>query len=176
MLFCPANRPDRYGKAVARADVVIFDLEDAVAPDNKESARRQLADSLDQYADQAVVRVNAADSPWFVDDVAMLRDVGHQVVMLPKVERPTDLDAVADLEVIAICETAAGVLASPSIAAHDACEALMWGSEDLIADLEGRRSRRDDGRYYPLVEQARSTVRLAASAAGKRTSVAETGR
>lgn len=167
LLFCPADRPDRYEKAAARADVVIFDLEDAVGPEAKDEARRTLARALPAYSTNAVVRINQPGSPWFAADADMLRTVGHAAVMVPKVERRSDLDAVSDLEAVAICETAAGVVHSFDIASHGACRGLMWGSEDLIADLGGRRSRADDGSYYPLVEQARSTVRLAAAAAGK---------
>lgn len=167
LLFCPADRPDRYAKAADRADAVILDLEDAVAAEAKDAARRAVATALPTLGANVLVRVNAADTPWFVDDVAMLRAEGHRAVMLPKAGSPDDLDGLEDFQVLAICETAAGVLAAPAIARHAACAALMWGGEDLIADLGGRSSRNAQGRYYPVVEHARFTVLLAAAAAGK---------
>lgn len=167
LLFCPADRPDRYAKAAERADAVLLDLEDAVAPDAKDTARDAVAAALPTLGGRVLVRVNAADTPWFADDVAMLRAAGHRAVMLPKVVAPQDLDGLEGFEVLAICETAAGVLAAPAIARHDCCTALMWGGEDLIADLGGRASRDAQRRYYPVVEHARSTVLLAAAAAGK---------
>ena len=167
LLFCPADRPDRYDKAVDRADTVILDLEDAVSPAAKDGARQAVAAALPRLGPDVLVRVNAADTPWFADDIAMLRAAGHLAVMLPKVDSPADLDPLDGFRVLAICETAAGVLAAPAIARHTACAAIMWGGEDLIADLGGRSSRNPAGRYYPLVEHARFTVLLAAGAAGK---------
>lgn len=167
LLFCPADRPDRYDKAAARADTVILDLEDAVSPAAKDGARQAVAAALPRLGRDVLVRVNAADTPWFTEDIAMLRAAGHPAVMLPKVGSPGDLDRLDGFRVLAICETAAGVLAAPAIAAHPACTAIMWGGEDLIADLGGRSSRDAAGRYYPVVEHARFTVLLAAGAAGK---------
>jgi citrate lyase subunit beta/citryl-CoA lyase len=167
LLFCPADRPDRYDKAVARTDTVILDLEDAVLPAAKDAARQAVAAALPRLGADVLVRVNAADTPWFADDLDMLRAAGHLAVMLPKVGSADDLHGLAGFRVLAICETAAGVLAAPAIADHPACTSIMWGGEDLIADLGGRSSRNAAGRYYPLVEHARFTVLLAAGAAGK---------
>ena len=167
LLFCPADRPDRFDKAAQRADTVILDLEDAVAPAAKVAARQAVADALPRLGADTFVRINGADTPWFADDIAMLRAAAHVAVMLPKAGSPADLDPLDGFRVLAICETATGVLAAPAIAEHAACTAIMWGGEDLIADLGGRSSRNAQGRYYPLVEHARFTVLLAAGAAGK---------
>lgn len=167
LLFCPADRPDRFDKAAERADTVILDLEDAVAPDGKATARDEVSAALKRLPADTFVRINAADTEWFAADVAMLRAAGHARVMLPKAESPGDLDPLDGFQVLAICETAAGVLNAPAIASHPACTAIMWGGEDLIADLGGRRSRNRTGRYYPVVEHARLIVLLAAAAAGK---------
>ena len=166
LLFCPGDRPERFAKAAERSDTVILDLEDAVGPDAKTGARAAVEAALPGLG-TAVVRVNAVDTAWFDDDLAMLRRVGHRRVMLPKASGPSDLDALEGQRVIALCESATGVLGAPAIAAHPVCEAVMWGGEDLVADLGGRRSRGDDGRYHPVVEHARLTVLLAAGAAGK---------
>jgi citrate lyase subunit beta/citryl-CoA lyase len=167
LLFCPADRPDRFEKAVERSDTVILDLEDAVAPDRKAAAREAVSAALPQLPPDTFVRINAADTEWFADDVAMLRAAGHAWVMLPKATSPDDLDPLDGFRVLPICETAAGVLNAPAIARHTECAAIMWGGDDLIADLGGRRSRNAQGRYYPVVEHARLTVLLAAAAAGK---------
>jgi citrate lyase subunit beta/citryl-CoA lyase len=167
LLFCPGDRPDRFQKAAQRSDTVILDLEDAVAPDAKATAREAVSAALPQLPPDTFVRINAADTEWFADDVAMLRAAGHAWVMLPKATSPGDLDALDGFRVLPICETAAGVLDAPAIAGHPACAAIMWGGDDLIADLGGRRSRDAQGRYYPVVEHARLTVLLAAAATGK---------
>lgn len=167
LLFCPADRPERFEKAAERSDTVILDLEDAVAPDGKAAAREAVSAALPQLPRDTFVRINAADTEWFADDVAMLRAAGHASVMLPKATSPHDLDSLDGFRVLPICETAAGVLNAPAIARHTSCAAIMWGGDDLIADLGGRRSRNAQGRYYPVVEHARLTVLLAAAAAGK---------
>lgn len=167
LLFCPADRSDRFVKAAERADTVIYDLEDAVGPDGKGAARQELERFLAAEHPTAVVRINDAATPWHAVDLAMLRRVGHHSVMVPKVSGPQDLDGLEGFEVVALCETARGIVRSASIAEHPVCRALMWGGEDLVADLGGFRSRNGAGRYHSVVEQARSTTLLAAASAGK---------
>ena len=71
LLFCPGDRPDRFGKAVAAADAVILDLEDAVAPENKNRARNEVARTLrDLDPSRTIVRINAVGTPWHEGDVA----------------------------------------------------------------------------------------------------------
>lgn len=166
LLFCPADRPDRYLKASARADTVILDLEDAVGPDQKTSARDAVRAGLGALPEQTFVRVNAVDTPWFADDVAMLREAGHRNLMLPKAGSPRDLDGLDSFHVLVICESAEGILNAVELARHPSCAAIMWGGEDLIASLGGRSSRDAEGRYYPVVQHARLTVLLAAAASG----------
>jgi citrate lyase subunit beta / citryl-CoA lyase len=167
LLFCPADRPDRYAKATAAADTVILDLEDAVAPADKPAARRALADSaLDP--ETTVVRVNPADSVDFALDVDAVAATGYRTVMLAKAESAAQLDRLpAGWRVIALCETAAGVVHAPEIARHPSVIALMWGAEDLVASIGGRSSRRDDGSYRDVARVARAQVLLAAGAAGR---------
>ncbi|QOR72029.1 CoA ester lyase [Ruania alkalisoli] len=172
LLFCPADRPDRFTKAAERADGVILDLEDAVAADARAAARRALeAHPLDP--DRTIVRVNAADSPEHVADVDAVRSAGYQRVMLAKACSPADLTGLEGLQVIALCETARGVLAAPEIAAEDSVVGLMWGAEDLMASLGGTSSRFSVSTsgvaapYRPVARHARSRVLLAAGAYGK---------
>lgn len=166
MLFCPGDRPDRFAKAAARADMVILDLEDAVAPDGKDHARALVTGALaDMDPDQTIVRVNAPGTPWFDADLAALDATPARMIMLPKTARAQDVTACGRFEVIALCETAAGVLHAEAIATAPNCAALLWGGEDLMADLGGRSSRRADGTYHPVVQHARTSVLLAAAAA-----------
>ncbi|MFD4420494.1 HpcH/HpaI aldolase/citrate lyase family protein [Agromyces sp. NPDC058484] len=163
MLFCPADRPDRFEKAFERADAVILDLEDAVADDGKHAARLALiASSLDP--DRVIVRVNPASTPHFAEDVAAIAATGYRTVMLAKCEGTADLIELEDFEVVALCETARGVLAAAEIAAIPNVSGLMWGAEDLVASLGGSSSRHPDGRYRDVATHARSRVLLAAAA------------
>jgi len=162
-LFCPADRPERYGKAAERADVVILDLEDAVAQDTKHQARQWVGESALDPA-RTLVRVNAADSPHFAEDLAMVRTSGYTQVMLPKAEDPRVLTELEGLRVYTLIETARGVLAAEDLAAHPAVHGLMWGAEDLVASLGGTSSRRADGGYRQVAVHARARVLLAARA------------
>ncbi|WP_349864327.1 CoA ester lyase [Leifsonia sp. WHRI 6310E] len=165
LLFCPADRPDRYAKALDRADAVILDLEDAVDPARRPAAREALAASRLDPA-RVIVRVNPAGSSDHDADLAALELTPYRAVMLPKAERATDLAAFDGLAVIALCETAAGVLAAPELARARNVLALMWGAEDLVASLGGTSSRHADGTYRDVARHARSAVLLAAGAAG----------
>jgi citrate lyase subunit beta/citryl-CoA lyase len=161
LLFCPADRPDRFAKALERADAVILDLEDAVAPENRAAAREALgAAELDPA--RVIVRVNEVGSPdWDADLAAAAR---FPTIMVPKADRRL-LDAMpSGVDVIALCESATGVVAAPELATR--VSALMWGAEDLVASLGGTSSRHTDGSYRDVVRTARANVLLAAGAAG----------
>lgn len=166
LLFCPADRPDRYAKALGRADAVILDLEDAVDPPARGAARVALV-AHPLPIDRTIVRVNPADSDDFADDLAALAACDYRTVMLPKTSSVEQLDALDGYEVIALCETAAGVVAATQIAAHRNVVALMWGAEDLLASLGGTSSRLPGGGYRDVARHARSAVLLAAAANGK---------
>lgn len=171
LLFCPGDRPDRFLKAAQRADRGILDLEDAVGPGEKERARNEVITALPALDERTIVRINATDTPWHDADIAALRQLRSDsaispLVMLPKAVSCDQLAELEDFDVIALCETAEGIVNAAQIAAAPNCVALFWGGEDLIADLGGRHSRDTSGHYYPLVEQARSTVLLAAAARG----------
>lgn len=167
LLFCPGDRPERVDKALAAADAVILDLEDAVAPENKAVARQHVVDALTRLDHASVmVRVNAAGSAWHEDDLRALAPFPDLVLMLPMAETAAAVEALHPHPVVALCETARGVLAAPDIAAAAGCVGVMWGSEDLVADLGGRRGRAPHGGYWPAVEEARTRVLYAARAAG----------
>lgn len=165
LLFCPADRPERYEKALERADAVILDLEDAVAAPAKPAARRALVEQpLDP--ERVIVRLNPAASGELEADLEALAGTEYRTVMLAKCEETADLVGLDALEVIALCETARGVLAAGELAALAPVIALMWGAEDLVASLGGTSSRFPDGRYRDVARHARSQVRLAAAAHG----------
>nr|WP_222132017.1 CoA ester lyase [Pseudonocardia sp. C8] len=167
LLFCPGTRPDRFAKAAAAADTVVIDLEDAVAPDDKDEARAlALAELSELDPDAVLVRINAPGTPWHDDDVAALAAYPRVPVMLPMADLAADVEELAPRPVVALCETARGVLAAPAIADAPNCVGLMWGSEDLVADLGGRPGRTPDGGYRPAVEEARTRILYAARAAG----------
>lgn len=165
-LFCPADRPDRFSKAAAAADVVIIDLEDGVAPPGRETARAALlAATLDP--DRTVVRINPVGSPDHSRDVAALKTSQYRTVMLAKAEGAEQVASLAPWRVIALCETPKGVLAASEMAAVDCVDMLMWGAEDLVAAIGGESSRDEQGRYRGVAQHARASVLLAAAAAGK---------
>ena len=162
LLFCPADRPDRYAKAAARADTVILDLEDAVNPDDKPSARRSLVDvPLDPA--RTIVRVN----PDVDDDLRALARTPYRTLMLAKTSSADDVRPLEGYEVVALIETASGVVNVASIAAEPNVVGLMWGAEDLVASLGGTSSRGPSGAYRDVARHARSAVLLAAGAHGK---------
>ena len=165
LLFCPADRPDRFAKAAERADAVIIDLEDAVAPERKSAARDALlSHPLDP--ERTIVRVNAWGSPYFADDIVALAHTRYRTVMVAKVESAEQVSGLERYSLVALVETAAGVVHAAEIAAEAHVVALMWGAEDLVASLGGTSSRHSDGAYRDVARHARSTVLVAAAAAG----------
>ena len=167
LLFCPADRPDRYASAATRADAAIIDLEDAVLPGARASARIALA-SADLDPVTTIVRINPLGTDDAEDDLRALADTAVRWVMVAKAEEASSFDAVDErFRAIALCETARGVESAPEIARHPRVAALMWGAEDLVASLGGMSSRRSDGGYRDVARLARARVLLAAGAAGK---------
>jgi citrate lyase subunit beta / citryl-CoA lyase len=163
-LFCPADRPERFAKAAAVADVVILDLEDGTAPDRLGMAREAVANARLDRA-QTVIRVHARPDPEHTEDLDAVVAGGFRTVMLAKTETRAEAESLARFEVIALCETPLGVVNAPTIAAAPNVSALMWGAEDLTAALGGSASRDRNGGYLDLARHARAAVLLAAGAA-----------
>ena len=165
LLFCPADRPDRYAKALDRADAVILDLEDAVAAGARPAAREAIvASDLDPA--RVIVRVNELGTEDWAADLAALAGTGYRTLMVPKADAGLAGQLPLGFSAIALCESAAGVVAAPVLAASAGVVALMWGAEDLVASLGGTSSRRADGGYRDIARVARANVLLAAGAAG----------
>ncbi|WP_128904419.1 HpcH/HpaI aldolase/citrate lyase family protein [Halorubrum amylolyticum] len=185
LLFSPGDRSELMRKAPgAGADVICFDLEDAVAPDRKaearESVRAVLADPDFDPDAEVCVRLTAATPAADLDALVGAGKEGGSgsddaegslrldAVMLPKVESAARVEEAASLcadrgldpAVFALVETASGVLSAEPIAAAPATDALVFGAEDLAADVGATRT--DEGTE---VLYAREHVVLAAGAA-----------
>lgn len=167
LLFVPGSRPDRFDKAVASgADLVVVDLEDAVAGPGKDAARTALADWLDASPPElaVAVRVNALGSEHHEDDVAALAGRrGLCAVLVPMAEDPSGLSALAErlgeaVDVVALVETALGLHRVHELACAPGVRRLALGHLDLAADLG---SSTDD----TAMLMARSTLVLASRVA-----------
>ena len=157
-LFVPGNRPERFSKARdSGADVVILDLEDAVAPADKAAARRaiQVACSARAEGVPAIVRMNPPSSAFGAEDLAWLPAVHHGLaaVMVPKAESAADLQAVSraapGIPLLPLIESAAGWAALADIAAHPSVVRLVLGHIDFQADT-GLRCSEDERELDPL--------------------------
>ncbi|WP_067699897.1 HpcH/HpaI aldolase/citrate lyase family protein [Nocardia jejuensis] len=165
-LFCPADRPERYGKALAAADVVIIDLEDGVAEADKAAARTALIETpLDP--ERTVIRVNAAGTLEHMLDLDALVRTEYRRIMLPKCESAEQITRLAEYEVIALVESPLGALAVGRAVMVRNAIGVMWGAEDLLAALGGNSSRHADGGYRDVALHVRSQSLLAAKAYGK---------
>ena len=144
VLYIPGSNARALEKARGlAADAIIFDLEDAVAPAEKPAARETLRAALAQdYGGRArIVRINGLDTEWGRDDAAAFA-TGADAVLIPKVNSPADLDAVAaltgDTPLWAMMETAAGMLNAAAIAAHPRLAGMVMGTNDLAKELHTR--------------------------------------
>lgn len=149
VLYIPAANARAMEKARGlAADAIIFDLEDAVAPDAKAAARDALAQALTQdYGPRArIVRINALSTTWGADDASACAGLDIDAVLIPKVDGPDDLDRVAalipDTPLWAMMETPLGMLNAAAIAAHPRLAGMVMGTNDLAKDL-GSRFRAD---------------------------------
>lgn len=164
-LFVPASKPALFAKAEAsEADAVILDLEDAVAPDEKATARQAvLSNELSQKP--VIIRINSTSSPWFTDDLAALRGAHSDAVMLPKAERAADVAHIIksigrDIPVIALIESAKGLAALSDILSDPHVVGLAIGTLDLALDLDCAPD------FEPLL-MARSEMILRSRLAGR---------
>lgn len=144
-LFVPGTRPDRFAKALASgADCIVLDLEDAVAPEDKNRARDAIAHwlSISSAGDRAraVVRINDAASGYFAEDLRALQACGCAQVLLPKAEEVAQVAAVAaalpDARVLPLVESARGVDRVNDLAAAPGVARLVFGTLDFALDLD----------------------------------------
>lgn len=128
------------------ADTLILDLEDAVAPDAKDTARAQVVDAVKTGGygvREVIVRVNGLDTPWGADDLSAIKGIGVDGVLVPKVNGPGDIDAAAQLlqdePVWAMMETPAAMFAAQEIARHPLLCVMVMGTNDLVKELKAAR-------------------------------------
>ena len=182
MLFLPGNNPNMLinGNCLG-ADAVIFDLEDAVSPDEKDAARILVRNTM-RYMDfrgcEIIVRINSIDTPYWQKDLDAILPYGPGLILLPKTGSAADVlaadqymtqveeklgMAAGTVGLMPLIETAMGVENAFAIAsATSRVKALFLGAEDLTADLQCKRTK--EGRE---IEYARTRLVVAARAAGR---------
>ena len=146
VLYIPASKERALDKARGLAvDAIIFDLEDAVTPEEKDASRAVLAKAIADggYGNRArIVRINGFDTPWGKADAEAVREMDVDAVLLPKVNSAADLDALAeitgDLPIWAMMETPRGMLRAAEIAAHPKLQGMVMGTNDLAKELQTR--------------------------------------
>lgn len=192
-LFVPGDSEKKLAKVPGcGADVVIVDLEDAVAPEAKAGARSMARDFLASHATRVAagagfarwVRINALDTPLWRDDLHMVMAGRPDGIMVPKASGPDQLQHLAaelyELEgrngvpsgstriLPLVSETAAAALTIPTYVASPLTRltGLTWGAEDLSAAIGATRKRDDRGRWTDAFRMVRATVLLTAHARG----------
>jgi citrate lyase subunit beta/citryl-CoA lyase len=181
LLFVPGSAPARFDRArEAGADTVLFDLEDAVAPEEKARAREHVAAALRAGGfgeTEAAVRVNAPSTPHFVADLEAVVAAGARTVMLPKTEGGEDLRTVADtlaalerrlgivaergVRLLALVETATGLANAIALAqASPRVDALCFGHVDFALDMQ----LDDPDASVGVIHHARCALAIAARA------------
>lgn len=138
LLFVPGDRPERFAKATASgADGIILDLEDAVTPVNKAVARGHVAAWL-SHRNTAAVRVNAVTTPWFAADLEAVREYSCAII-LPKASVEAVASVTTELgdraRIVALVETAAGVVDAVSICRAPNVIRAAFGSIDLSTEV-----------------------------------------
>lgn len=184
-LFAPGDSERKMEKATASAcDIVLFDLEDAVAPENKPTARTMVADFLKANADKRDrlwVRINPLDGPHTLTDLAAIMPSLPGGIMLPKARGRADVElldhylsafeAAAGAEIgstkviVLVTETAEAMFTTGDYKGAPRVVALSWGAEDLADSIGAAENRNPDGSYAFTYELARSLCLLGAAAA-----------
>jgi len=155
LLYIPGSKERALEKAMTLpADGIIFDLEDAVAVDEKSNARALVADTLvnRDYGNRAlIVRINGYETDWFNDDLDAICAIGPQAILLPKVNNGADIEWLAeyldkhpkchDTAIWAMMETPMGVLNAQEIAAASTrLQGMVLGTNDLVKDMGARHT------------------------------------
>lgn len=182
LLFLPGNNPNMLGNGdILGSDAIIFDLEDAVAPDEKDAARilvRNALKALDYSKVQVIIRINAVDEmDYWKADLDEIIPLAPDYIMPPKVSDDDYIETIADymtkvekrhgmekgtVKLLPLIETAIGLENAFDIATADKRVAAMFlGAEDLTADLQCARTKEGTEIFY-----ARSRMVAAARAAG----------
>lgn len=180
LLFVPGNNPGMLvNSPVFGSDSVIFDLEDAVSPAEKDTARLLVKNALEtiNYGDiEIVVRVNGNDTPFWKEDLKTILPQNPDCIMPPKIQCKDDVEQFdeyistieekegfsrGEIKLIPLIETALGVENAYEIAsASDRVVAIFLGAEDLTANLGAKRTKAGEEIFY-----SRSRIVVAAKAA-----------
>lgn len=145
ILFVPGSRPERFSKAsAAGSGLVIIDLEDAVGPADKETAREAALKRIAEDSETFAIRINGVMTPEGIRDLATLTtsDVLPQTLMVPMVESATELDIIAAAlgercpSLIPLIETPRGLRSALEIVSHEKVSALMFGGADFSGELQ----------------------------------------
>lgn len=189
LLFVPADSERKLSKSLASpADVLILDLEDAVADSRKRIAREMAAAHLVAHgpasAARLYVRINPLDTPHALADLAAVVGPGLAGILLPKIQGAAELQRLSIM--LDVLEVRAGLgpgsvrmipvatetgqamlnLGTLGLTALPRLEAVTWGAEDLAAAVGALSNREEDGRYSPLFDMAANVCLCAAAAAG----------
>jgi citrate lyase subunit beta/citryl-CoA lyase len=185
-LFAPGDSEKKMAKATnGPADIVLIDLEDAVAPENKAQARVMVRDFINANAGERArlwVRINPLDGPFALGDLAAVMPSRPGGIMLPKVNGRADVERLdhylSALEVAngidqgstrvipLITETAEAMFHTGDYKGAPRIAALTWGAEDLADSIGAGSNLNPDGSYSFTFELARSLCLLGAAAAG----------
>ena len=185
-LFAPGDSEKKMTKAMeGSADIVLLDLEDAVAPESKEAARPMVHDFIKANPEQRHrlwVRINPFDGEWTLGDLAAIMPARPGGIMLPKVYGRAEVEkldhCLSALEVangleegstpviVLITETAEAMFHTGDYKGAPRVVALTWGAEDLADSLGANSNKNDDGSYTFAYELARTLTLMGAAAAG----------
>ncbi len=185
-LFAPGDSEKKMAKAAdSAADIVLFDLEDAVAAENKPAARqlvRAMLESRHEGRSRLWVRVNPLDGAWTLEDLAAVMPARPGGIMLPKANGRQDVELLdhylsalevangieqGSTPVIAlVTETAESMFHTGSYKGAARLVAMSWGAEDLADSIGAASNRNPDGSYGFTYELARSLCLLGAASAG----------
>ncbi|MFV0645041.1 MAG: HpcH/HpaI aldolase/citrate lyase family protein [Sphingomonadaceae bacterium] len=185
-LFAPGDSEKKMtGATAGGADIVIFDLEDAVAVENKPLARQMVHDFLaaqTEGKERLFVRINPLDGPYTLEDLAAIMPARPGGIMLPKAYGRQDVEALdkylSALEVangieqgatpviVLVTETAEGMFHTGDYKGAPRVIALTWGAEDLADSIGASSNTNADGSYSFTYEMARSLCLLGAATAG----------
>lgn len=182
-LYVPGDDSRKLEKATsADADIVVLDLEDAVAADRKAAGRdavRGALDAFDYGRSRRYVRLNAATTPHWRADIEATIEAGPDGYVLAKASRPDDVRRVADairelaasaeaphLAVIVTEDVEGFFAAGETMVADDLVDTALWGSEDLSASIGAWTVKDADGELLDVFRTVRSMTLLAAARAG----------
>lgn len=173
-LFIPANNPGMLqNSSLFNADAIIYDLEDAVSVSEKDSARNLLKNYLKTFTVSAevIVRINALDSPFFMDDLNEIISDKVDAIMLPKahIQEIKKLGEILDnlekvkkinkrIAIVPIIELASSVLEIEEIASLERIDGILLGAEDLSSDMEFERTKSGEEITYPRSKIAYSAA------------------